>query len=147
VLHYRQGLLAEAKDIGQSSPTSKGQSLMELSCSIVVQVFSFGRGEHLLLCIISYNWSFLSPSLFFSFLVMWVLCNVVKNVGLSLHHEASRTSFSLYAVDVLLGHDVPCRHVLFHALRVAGGFARGQRRTGFGDAALEAVFVEFLSRK
>jgi hypothetical protein len=63
-----------------------------------------------------------------------------------LHHEASRTSLSLYAVDVLLRHDVPSRHVLFHALRVAGGFARGQRRTGFGDAALEAVFVEFLMR-
>jgi hypothetical protein len=63
-----------------------------------------------------------------------------------LHHEASRTGLSLYAVDVLLGDDVPGGHVLLHALRVAGGFARRQRRTGFGDAALEAVFVEFLER-
>jgi hypothetical protein len=92
---------------------------------------------------ISYNWSFLLP--LFSCGVPG-LVYIVKNVGCDLHHEASRTSFSLYAVDVLLGHDVPSRHVLFHALRVAGGFARGQRRTGFGDAALEAVFVEFLMR-
>lgn len=64
-----------------------------------------------------------------------------------LHHDASGTGLSLYAVDVLLGDDVPGRHVLFHALRVAGRFARGQGGTGLGDAALEAVFVEFLMRR
>lgn len=40
-----------------------------------------------------------------------------------LHHDATGTGLSLDAVDVLLRDDVPGRHVLFHALRVAGGFA------------------------
>jgi len=62
----------------------------------------------------------------------------------NLHHDATRTGLSLYAVDVLLGDDVPGRHVFLHALRVAGRLARRQGRSGLGDAALEAVFVEFL---
>jgi hypothetical protein len=50
----------------------------------------------------------------------------------------------LYPGNVLLGDDVPGLHVLLHARGEAGFFAFGKRGSGFGDAALEAVLVEFL---
>jgi hypothetical protein len=53
----------------------------------------------------------------------------------------------LYPCNILLAHGVPCTHVLLHARREAGFFAFGEGGTGLGDAALEAVFVEFLSVK
>ena len=121
MLHHRQGLLAETKDIGQSSSASQGESLMnsrDCFCSIVVQLFvDLG---HVSSMHISYNWS--SPSLLFFLDVMVFVCR--ENFCEYLHHKASGASLSLYAVDVLLGDDVPGRHVLLHALRVAGGFAR-----------------------
>ena len=46
--------------------------------------------------------------------------------------------------QVLPARRVPRRHVLLHAVGVAGRFARGERGAGRGDAAVEAVFVEFL---
>jgi hypothetical protein len=94
---------------------------------------------------ISYNWSSLRLPFSSSCSSCDGLVYVVKKVvGCILHHEASRTSLSLDAIDVLLGHNIPRRHVFFHTLRVASRLARGQRRTRFGDTAFEAVFVEFL---
>ena len=46
--------------------------------------------------------------------------------------------------QVLPASRVPRRHVLLHAVGVAGRFAGGKRGAGRGDAAVEAVFVEFL---
>jgi hypothetical protein len=48
--------------------------------------------------------------------------------------------------QVLPARRVPRRHVLLHAVGVAGRFARGQGGAGGRDAAVEAVFVEFLRR-
>lgn len=50
----------------------------------------------------------------------------------------------LHMPQVLLRNRTPRRHVFFHAHGVTARFARGERGSGFGDAALEAVFVEFL---
>ena len=52
----------------------------------------------------------------------------------------------LHVRQVLPASRVPRRHVLLHAVGVAGRFAGGERRAGGGDAAVKAVFVEFLSR-
>jgi hypothetical protein len=54
---------------------------------------------------------------------------------------------ALYPRNVLLGDGVPCAHVLLHAGREASLLALGQRRAGLGDAALEAVLVEFLGAR
>lgn len=50
----------------------------------------------------------------------------------------------LHMSQILLRNRTPRRHVFFHAHGVTARFARGERCSGFGDAALEAVFVEFL---
>lgn len=50
----------------------------------------------------------------------------------------------LHMAQILLRNCTPRRHVFFHAHGVTARFARGERGSGFGDAALEAVFVEFL---
>lgn len=50
----------------------------------------------------------------------------------------------LHMSQILLRNRTPRRHVFFHAHGVTARFARGERGSGFGDAALEAVFVEFL---
>jgi hypothetical protein len=50
----------------------------------------------------------------------------------------------LYSAHVLLADCVPCAHVLLHACREAVLLAFRERGSGLGDAALEAVFVEFL---
>ena len=50
----------------------------------------------------------------------------------------------LYPGNVLLRDGVPGGHVLLHAGCEAGFFAFGEGGTGLGDAALEAVLVEFL---
>jgi hypothetical protein len=50
----------------------------------------------------------------------------------------------LYPRHVLLADRVPRAHVLLHARLEAALFAAGERCAGLGDAALEAVFVEFL---
>jgi hypothetical protein len=72
VLHYRQGLLAEAKDIGQSSSTSKGKSLIKLLCSIVVQLFFLDAGSIFFYALYHTIGPFFSLS-FLLFLVMWGL--------------------------------------------------------------------------
>lgn len=46
--------------------------------------------------------------------------------------------------QILPRHRVPRRHVLLHAVGIAGLLARGEGGAGFRDAALEAVLVEFL---
>jgi len=46
--------------------------------------------------------------------------------------------------QILFRDRIPRRHVLLHARRVAALFGGGEGGAGFGDAALEAVFVEFL---
>lgn len=50
----------------------------------------------------------------------------------------------LHMAQILLRNRTPRCHVFFHAHGVTARFARGERGSGFGDAALEAVFVEFL---
>lgn len=50
----------------------------------------------------------------------------------------------LYPGDVLARDGVPGLHVLLHAGCEAGFLAFGERGTGLGDAAVEAVLVEFL---
>jgi hypothetical protein len=55
-----------------------------------------------------------------------------------------RTRTLLHVRQVLPAGGVPRRHVLLHAVGVAGRFAGGERGAGGGDAAVEAVFVEFL---
>jgi hypothetical protein len=56
------------------------------------------------------------------------------------------TSTLLHVRQVLPARRVPRRHVLLHAVGVAGRFARRQGGAGGRDAAVEAVFVEFLRR-
>jgi hypothetical protein len=56
------------------------------------------------------------------------------------------TSTLLHMRQVLPARRVPRRHVLLHAVGVAGRFTRGQGGAGGRDAAVEAVFVEFLRR-
>jgi hypothetical protein len=51
----------------------------------------------------------------------------------------------LYPCDVLPTNRIPARHVLLHAGAEATLFAAGDGRAGFGDAALEAMFVDFLN--
>jgi hypothetical protein len=58
--------------------------------------------------------------------------------------DTAPTSFLLYPRHILPTNRIPRRHVLLHARREAGFLAAGQRCTGFGDAAFEAVFVYFL---
>ena len=57
-----------------------------------------------------------------------------------------RPSTLLHVRQVLPAGRVPRRHVLLHAVGVAGRFAGGKRGAGSGDAAVEAMFVEFLQR-
>lgn len=61
-----------------------------------------------------------------------------------LYSVASLRTLPLYPADVLLADCVPCAHVFFHACREAVFFAFGEGCAGLGNAALEAVFVEFL---
>lgn len=66
--------------------------------------------------------------------------------------QSQRSSLSgpdtlLYMSHVLLADRIPAGHVLLHAVGVAGRFGRGERRAGFGDAAVETVFIEFLRSK
>jgi hypothetical protein len=56
-----------------------------------------------------------------------------------------RPSTLLHVRQVLPAGRVPRRHVLLHAVGVASRFARRERGAGGGDAAVEAMFVEFLS--
>lgn len=56
-----------------------------------------------------------------------------------------RPSTLLHVRQVLPAGRVPRRHVLLHAVGVASRFAGRERGAGGGDAAVEAVFVEFLS--
>ncbi len=46
--------------------------------------------------------------------------------------------------QVLLANRIPTVHILVHAICIARRFRGGQGGAGFGDAALEAVFVDFL---
>jgi len=57
-----------------------------------------------------------------------------------------RTNPLLHMSQVLPAHRVPALHVLLHAVRIARRFRGREGGAGFGDAALEAVFVEFLLR-
>ena len=60
-------------------------------------------------------------------------------------HVLHRTAlFPLYPADVLLADCVPCAHVLFHACAHAALLASREGGTRLGDAALEAVLIEFL---
>lgn len=61
-----------------------------------------------------------------------------------LHSRTSLGAFPLYPRNILFADGVPCAHVLFHACCEAVFFAFGEGCAGLGDAALEAVFVEFL---
>ena len=56
----------------------------------------------------------------------------------------STLALPLYPCDILLRYGVPRTHVFLHAAREARFFAFGQRGVGFGDAALEAMLIEFL---
>ena len=56
-----------------------------------------------------------------------------------------RTNPLLHMSQVLPAHRVPALHVLLHAVRIARRFRGREGGAGFGDAALEAVFVEFLT--
>ena len=58
--------------------------------------------------------------------------------------QPARSALPLYPRDVLLADGVPGAHVLLHAALEAALLAARQRSAGLGDAALEAVFVEFL---
>jgi hypothetical protein len=53
----------------------------------------------------------------------------------------------LYARNVLFRHRVPGLHILFHARGEAGFLAFREGRAGLGDAAFEAVLVQFLQNK
>jgi hypothetical protein len=59
----------------------------------------------------------------------------------SLHRRARAL---LHMRQVLPASGVPRRHVLLHAVGVAGRFAGRERGAGGRDAAVEAVLVEFL---
>lgn len=72
------------------------------------------------------------------------LHEVPSKVAPSILQNATGASLLLYPRDVRLGHTVPGGHVLLHALGVARGLARRERRGGFRDAALEAVLVQLL---
>jgi hypothetical protein len=52
--------------------------------------------------------------------------------------------FLLYPRNVLPANRIPARHVLLHTGAETALFAAGDGRARFGDAALEAVFVDFL---
>lgn len=55
-----------------------------------------------------------------------------------------RTGSLLHMAQVLPASSVPGGHVLLHAVGVAGRLAGREGRAGRGNAALEAVLVEFL---
>jgi hypothetical protein len=73
-----------------------------------------------------------------------IMMIILHNQRLHLH---AVLGLSLYPRNVLLGDGVPCAHVLLHAGREASLLALGQRCAGLGDAALEAVLVEFLGAR
>lgn len=63
---------------------------------------------------------------------------------LQILHRPALRRLPLYPRNILFRNRVPRTHVLFHARREARLFAFGERGSGLGNAALEAVFVELL---
>lgn len=62
------------------------------------------------------------------------------------HAQPTRSALLLYPRNILLANGVPRAHVFLHAVLEAALFAAGERGARLGDAALEAVFVEFLNQ-
>ena len=86
--------------------------------------------------------TFLNPIIFlFPFTIPFLSHSIATQISY-LHP----TSTLLHVRQVLPARRVPRRHVLLHAVGVAGRFARRQGGAGGRDAAVETVFVEFLRR-